>query len=49
MGYTNYTWSNLKKYLRPGISVLDFGSQNDYSYKSKYEYVSEAYKEMKIT
>lgn len=60
MGYTQKTWELLTPHLRSGMSVLDFGAQNDYakpydkyltvkSFGLRPPYVSESYKELGIT
>jgi len=59
MGYTHKTWEVLKPHLKAGMSVLDFGAQNDYArpyheyrqvktFGLRPPYVSEAYKRLGI-
>lgn len=48
MGYTDHTWKILKPHLKTGMSVCDFGAQNDFSIAS-HPYTRETYAKMGIT
>lgn len=50
MGYTQQEVDLIGKYIKPGISVLDYGSQNDYTTGVKDPpFISEWYKRMGVT